>query len=691
MNKFTKRFIACFLSALTLFTVTACTGTPTASQGPDVVPSESTPAQTVSPSASKNEQTTPSQVPTPSLPLPSVSVSPDSVQFYVDASKGNDSNDGSIDKPFKTLERARNAVRAISASMTDDIVVYLREGTYYLDKTFELDAQDSGKNGHSVIYTAYKDENVTVSGGKSVSGWTLHDSSKNIWKATAPDIDTRNFSVNGVLAQRARSARRHITKHYQGNALKPGEVVTLLEDAQLADGGFTSSDLSWVSLKNQSQIEFVGMHTFNLFRMPIESITNQDGRAYFKLSSEALRLFNDTRDVAYSGSTPLTNMLYCFENAYEFLDEAGEWYLDTTTNTLYYIPRGGEDMAKANAVLGELEHIVSVNGTEDARVSNLQFINITFANSTWLQANSPEGLQGIQAGYYKSSEMTTSTQWTKDRMWLRPSAALVFNYTDKVTVSGCKFTCLGNYAIDFSRYTTNATITANSFVESGGGGIIIGSFLDSDHLPKGGAGKELTKDNLISNNYIDGICKENASETGILRGYTFNTRIEHNTLCNLPYSGISTGWGWGGNELGSDKTINKLFPDGMFSGNTIVGNRIDKTLQLIEDGGAIYCLGRQDGQLIAENYITNSNEFAIYLDNGSAGSTVRDNVIIGSYYCFKLNYGYDCTFTNNWTENISRGNILVAIDKDHTFTHNPVKMDEAQANQVKLNAGVKSN
>ena len=50
-------------------------------------------------------------------------------EFYVSVS-GDDSADGSLEKPFKTIERAKQAVRKINKNMTSDIMVYIREGVY---------------------------------------------------------------------------------------------------------------------------------------------------------------------------------------------------------------------------------------------------------------------------------------------------------------------------------------------------------------------------------------------------------------------------------------------------------------------------------------------------------------------------------------------------------------------------------
>ena len=59
---------------------------------------------------------------------------------------------------------ARDKVRTINASMTGDIVVNLRGGTYALDATLVLEPKDSGKDAFKIIYQAYSNEIPIISG-----------------------------------------------------------------------------------------------------------------------------------------------------------------------------------------------------------------------------------------------------------------------------------------------------------------------------------------------------------------------------------------------------------------------------------------------------------------------------------------------------------------------------------------------
>ena len=77
--------------------------------------------------------------------------SADQAEFFV-SPEGSDKNDGSYRHPFATLEAARDAVREINDDMTGDIYVFIDGGNYYVDETIVFDEQDSGTNGHKIIY-----------------------------------------------------------------------------------------------------------------------------------------------------------------------------------------------------------------------------------------------------------------------------------------------------------------------------------------------------------------------------------------------------------------------------------------------------------------------------------------------------------------------------------------------------------
>ena len=92
---------------------------------------------------------------------------------------GSDSNSGSHHSPFLTLHRARSAVRRLPARAFrhHDVTVYIRGGTYRLDKTLTLKPKDSGRCGHAVIWRAAPGEHPRICGSMKVTGWSPYDES----------------------------------------------------------------------------------------------------------------------------------------------------------------------------------------------------------------------------------------------------------------------------------------------------------------------------------------------------------------------------------------------------------------------------------------------------------------------------------------------------------------------------------
>lgn len=90
-------------------------------------------------------------------------------EIYVSAD-GSDANDGSIDAPFETLEKARDTLRAMKNGEIGEkgAVVYIREGVYRRLESFDITEEDSGKENAPITYRAYPGEEVTFVGGVDI-------------------------------------------------------------------------------------------------------------------------------------------------------------------------------------------------------------------------------------------------------------------------------------------------------------------------------------------------------------------------------------------------------------------------------------------------------------------------------------------------------------------------------------------
>ncbi|WP_449436021.1 hypothetical protein [Pedobacter steynii] len=75
--------------------------------------------------------------------------------------KGNDKNQGTIEKPFASIKKAQLTARNTSGKVT----IYLRGGTYYLSETVVFTPEDSRKANAGLTIKPYANEKVIVSGG----------------------------------------------------------------------------------------------------------------------------------------------------------------------------------------------------------------------------------------------------------------------------------------------------------------------------------------------------------------------------------------------------------------------------------------------------------------------------------------------------------------------------------------------
>ena len=195
--------------------------------------------------------------------------------------------------------------------------------------------------------------------------------------------------------------------------------------------------------------------------------------------------------------------------------------------------------------------------------------------------------------------------------------AITFTNSEYITLRNNTFRHLGSTGLLFDKGCHKNLICNNIFTDISGSGICIGNNEQN---------ASLSTENSITNNLIENIANEYMGSIGIFVMAAQNTTIEYNELRNFPYSGISVGWGWGKIE-GFNTLANK-----------ITHNKIDCTLQSMNDTGAIYMLGKQGKcDMITttlqtemhDNYIINFNRRygAIYFDQGSSFINSHDNVV----------------------------------------------------------------
>lgn len=559
-------------------------------------------------------------------------------QFYV--SPGMSGNGSSPSNAFGTIAQAQTAVQAVNSNMTGDITVYLLGGTYNLTAPLNFAAADSGTNGHNVIYTAYQGQLPVISGGIQITGWTLHDSTKNIWQAdvTGENVQDRQLYVNGVRAVRA----------YE-SALT-GNTITITSTGYTIN--YSSAPAASTLMQNwgnPSDIEFVytgakGMektHTWEESRCEVSSITGTATSTTVTMKTPA---WTDLTGTQYGG--PVQNPTKV-ENAYELLSQPGQWYLsknssaNTMANTLYYIPRSGESMAAANVVAPIQESLVNFNykgSSSTPTVHNIEFNYVAFAYATWLLENNelPKN-NGFVDG---------QATFCFDKV---PGNVSLLNATN-IQFNGDIFAHLGGAGISLNNGSQNNSVVGSIFADISGNAI-----QDGDDFNANLSTSQQLNGNVFTDNYIHDLGEEFHGGVGIYAGYAENTTVTYNEIMNCPYSGMSIGWGDGNDTPSTMKN------------NAVNYNYVHHVMQVLNDGGTIYTRGVQPGSTIKYNYLTDAagnpdGPGGIYPDEGTSGGAtpieIAYNVItyVPAWIFIWKNTVQDLYIHDNFTDTTNMSN-----------------------------------
>jgi hypothetical protein len=121
-------------------------------------------------------------------------------EFYV-ASNGDDTNPGTRERPFGSLEKARDVIRQLKEQAglpPGDVTIYIRAGKYFRQKSFELTGEDAGSENHPVVYRNYPNEDVRIIGGRQIepSWFSAVTASSAVWNRLDSSAQGKCLKVN---------------------------------------------------------------------------------------------------------------------------------------------------------------------------------------------------------------------------------------------------------------------------------------------------------------------------------------------------------------------------------------------------------------------------------------------------------------------------------------------------------------
>jgi hypothetical protein len=571
-------------------------------------------------------------------------------EFYV-SPQGSDRNEGTIDAPFATIDRAKEAVRKALEQTDEDITVYLRGGMYQLKESVVFGPQDGGKDNQRVIYRNYKGEEPVISAGVRVNGWKKLD--------VKPDGLPEKAFGKVYVAEIPEGIDKFYCL-YDGFYRLPrarGEGFTPVQDANDPNRSTTQlhypKDALIKNWENITDVE-ISIRPWCLWAMnilPLERVDDKNRVAY----------------TAVEGSYPLTRERYerfgdksvWVENVLEALDSPGEWVVNTKTRRIYLWPAG--DIAETEIYVPVLTELFAVKGDEKAQtpVTNMSFKGLNFVHTdrdTW--SNDDKGLQH---------------DW---EMYDDPNAMLRLRWAQGCEVDGCGFIGGGSGGVRLDLYCQQITVKNCEIARLGGTGILLCGY--------GPGKKDFNKNNLILNNHIHHIGRLYWQNAAIMVWQSGSNRIANNYIHNVPYNAVAFSGAslmtfragmegrFGKRELertiqvedcaelfNSDKPLTwpRVMPYLHTRDNVFEFNEVHHCIETLGDGNAVYIRMCPGGNIVRQNYFhdiygsPNTVTSVLRADDAQAGCEFVENII---YRC--VGGGI-----NSKAGNLIKNNIIIDI------------------------------
>lgn len=559
--------------------------------------------------------------------------------------KGSDFNDGTRQSPKATLtsalRQAREWRRTEDNRIQGGITIYMEGGTYAFHEPVFIRPEDSGTKESPTTIRSVGDEKVILSGGISINGWKKQGK---VWVADVPvfngrPLDFRQLWVNGKKAVRARDVEDFEKMNRICSVDEKNEIlyVPAVSIRRLIDN------------KGNLKAKYAEMVLHQMWcvaNLRIRSVEVQGDSAAIRFHQPESRIQFEHPWPRPMVTTDGHNSAFYLTNARELQDVPGEWYHDIDARKVYYYPREGEKMQEAEVIVPAVETLVRVEGTLDRPVCHIRFEKITFSYTTWMRP-SEKGHVPLQAGMYLTDGYRIDPKMQRNYLnhpldnqgWLgRPAAAVRVVAAKQIDFERCRFEHLGSTGLDYEEAVQGGVVRGCLFRDIAGNGLLVGSFSPAaheTHLPYDPADRrEVCTQQQINNCYFTEIGNEDWGCLAIAAGYVGDVNIEHNEISEVPYSGISLGWGW-------TQTVNCM------RNNRVHANLIHHYAKHMYDVAGIYTLGSQPKSYVTENcvhsiykpgYVHDPNHwFYLYTDEGSSFITVRDNWTEGEKYLQNAN------------------------------------------------------
>ncbi|WP_405452556.1 OmpL47-type beta-barrel domain-containing protein [Paenibacillus sp. HJGM_3] len=546
--------------------------------------------------------------------------SPETV-FYV-AVNGSDSNPGTIEAPFRTLEKARDAVRQLKSSSglpAGGVTVYLRGGTYDRTASFQLEQQDSGTAESPITYKAFPGESVTLSGGQSLdkSWFTPVTDPAVLQRIISADARTKVLQVDlrshgitdyGVMSRHGYYKANDVSQVPPMELYVEGQGMTLArwpntgtvqmgdiidpgptrKDPDLQDRGgtfgYTYDRPQFWTQADDIWLDGIFGYSWEWSYNKIASIDTVNKRITLRYGEMSGLFKNWYPDFHFA------------QNLLEEIDMPGEYYIDRTQGLLYFLPTASFEAEQPNITVTMLK-MPMINAVG---VSHVTFEDLTLENGR-------DSAVVVMGGDHVLIKQCEIRNFTNGGVLINTQSRWLYN--DFATATGVHHGVL------------------NSHIHHVGGTAVILNGGSRDTLEPG--------NNYVENSHLHDFAYYHKAynPSVILTGV--GNRVSHNEIHDAPHPGILI--------FGNDQLVEY--------------NNIYDVCKLFSDLGAIYMNAgetpQQRGTVIRGNYFHNIGESkagveGVYPDNFTMGLTIEGNIFhkMGNS-AIKNNGGAHITARNN--------------------------------------------
>ncbi|ANN35855.1 hypothetical protein A9498_31375 (plasmid) [Bacillus thuringiensis serovar coreanensis] len=281
--------------------------------------------------------------------------------YYV-STTGDDANSGTINSPFRTIQKA-------SSVLTAGDTVLIRGGTY--NET--VIPKNDGTNGNLIVYKAYPGETVTISGSDPVTNWTLD--SGNIYKATM------NWSLGD-----------------ENQVFVNGEMMRLAQYPNWTNNA-NVFDVGWASMQSGTTTSITDLALSQPDNYWVGATVIVKGwwstQSAKITSSSGSRITFNQLPWSDQYTNPGSGVKYMISGLKGLLDQEKEWYYNSATSTLYLWAPGGVNPNTLNVEAKKRKYAFDLTGKSYIQIEGVHIIGASITTNN----ASHNTIKGINAKY----------------------------------------------------------------------------------------------------------------------------------------------------------------------------------------------------------------------------------------------------------------------------------------------------